>query len=79
MAHQKEFFPDGTLIDDWFYGTENPNLSDLGKQYLLTDYHIFDDGRIHTADIQWLIDKIASEGGGVLVVPSGAALSRLNF
>jgi polygalacturonase len=75
MTHQKEFFPDGTPIDDWFYDTDIPKLSDLGKQYSLTDYHIFDDGRIHTADIQWLIDKIASEGGGVLVVPSGTYLT----
>jgi polygalacturonase len=71
MSQIKEYFPDGTPIDDWFYDAKEPKLSELGRQYRLTDYHIFDDGRVHTADIQWLIDKIADEGGGVMVVPAG--------
>jgi polygalacturonase len=35
----------------------------------------YNEEKVHTADIQWLIDIIASEGGGVLVVPSGTYLS----
>lgn len=67
---EKEFFPDGTPIDDWFYKTDIPNLSELGKQYILTDYGIYDDGKIYTREIQRLIDS-ASENGGVIVVPEG--------
>lgn len=44
----KELFPDGTPIDDWFYDIHIPDLSELGKQYVLTDYNIFDDGKIYT-------------------------------
>ena len=68
---EREFFPDGTPIDEWFYDTRVPELSELGKPYVLTDYDIQDDGRLHTKEIQALIDRIAEEGGGVLVVPPG--------
>jgi polygalacturonase len=66
-----EYFPDGTLIDKWFYETDVPALSALGKQYILTDYGIFDDGKIYTQEIQRLIDTAAENGGGVIVVPQG--------
>ena len=64
-------WPDGTIIEDWFFDTTRVDISKLGKQYVLTDYRIFADGRIHTSEIQALIDKAASEGGGVIVVPEG--------
>ena len=48
MKHKLEFFPDGTPIDDWFYDTTAPELSSLGKPYLLTDYGILPDGQLHT-------------------------------
>ena len=67
----QEFFPDGTLIDNWFYQTDIPTLESLGKPYVITDYGVFDDGKIYTKQLQKLIDLIAREGGGVLVVPSG--------
>lgn len=69
--HKQEYFPDGTPIAPWFYETEIPTLEQLGKPYCLTDYGITEDGKIHTAQIQALIDKIAAQGGGVLVVPEG--------
>ncbi len=69
--NKKETFPDGTFIDDWFYNTNIPKLSELGRQYVLTQHGIFDDGKIHTEEIQSLIDKAAGEGGGVIVVPAG--------
>ena len=56
---EREFFPDGTPIDEWFYDTRVPELSELGKPYVLTDYDIQDDGRLHTKEIQALIDRIA--------------------
>ena len=55
----KEYFPDGTPIDAWFYDTRVPELGELGKQYVLTQYGILDDGRIHTEQIQALIDQAA--------------------
>ena len=64
-------WPDGTQIESWFFDTTRVDISKLGKQYILTDYRIFADGRIHTTEIQALIDKAANEGGGVIVVPEG--------
>ena len=75
MNTAKEYFPDGTEIDEWFYETKIPQLSELGKQYVLTDYGILDDGRIYTKEIQQVIDLAAKEGGGVLVVPAGTYLT----
>lgn len=71
----KEWFPDGTPIDKWFYEFDTPTLADLGKQYILTDYNIFDDGKVYTKEIQKVIDLAAQEGGGVLVVPAGTYLT----
>lgn len=79
MTHPQEFFPDGTLIPDWFYDTTIPTLDDLGKRYVLTDYNIFDDGRVHTEEIQNLIDTAAQQGGGVIVVPAGTYLTGAIF
>jgi len=75
MDSRIEFFPDGTPIDKWFYDTHIPELSELGKQYILTEHHIYDDGKIYTKEIQALIDTAAQEGGGVIVVPSGTYLT----
>lgn len=71
----KEFFPDGTLIDKWFYDYNKPELNSLGQLYYLSDYNIYDDGKIYTKQIQNLIDKIYANGGGVLVVPKGTFIT----
>lgn len=76
---QREFFPDGTLIDDWFYDIRVPALEELGRQYVLTHYDILDDGKVHTTRIQWLIDLAAQRGGGVIVVPAGTYLTGSLF
>ena len=75
----REFFPDGTPIDSWFYETHVPEITDLGKQYVLTEYNIFDDGRVYTKEIQKLIDAAALDGGGVIVVPAGTYLTGALF
>ena len=41
----KEYFPDGTLVDDWFYDIKIPELSEIGKQYELTKH-----GRLALSD-----------------------------
>lgn len=72
---EQEYFPDGTVIDPWFYDCTVPSLDSLGRQYKLTDYGILPDGKIHTEEIQALIDRAAELGGGVIVVPEGEFLS----
>lgn len=66
-----ETWPNGDTMDAWFKDTTRVELDKLGKQYRLTDYHINADGRVHTKEIQALIDEAAANGGGVIVVPSG--------
>ena len=70
-----ETWPNGEVIDSWFFNTRSVNPDSLGKQYKLTDYHINADGRIHTQEIQALIDQAAADGGGVIVVPSGVFMT----
>ena len=72
-------FPDGTSIDSWF--NENPQieLSNLGKQFFVTDYQILDDGKEHTKEFQNLIDNLHSLGGGVIVVPKGTYITGALF
>lgn len=74
-----ETFPDGTPIDPWFYDTAVPTLAELGRPYRVTDYGALDDGRLHTAELQALIDRIAAEGGGVMVVPAGVYMTGALF
>lgn len=64
-------FPDNTPIEDWFYDIPETELKDLGKQYLITDHGITDDGGIYTEEFQALIDTVSEDGGGVIVVPGG--------
>lgn len=67
-----EVFPDGTPVSAWFYDTDIPSLDSLGRQYILTDYGITGgENNLCTDAIQSLIDKAASDGGGVVVVPEG--------
>ncbi len=75
MLHEKEFFPDGTVIDDWFYQTDVPELAQLGKTYRLDEYGVPRDGQVHTQEIQRVIDLCAENGGGVVVVPEGKWMS----
>ena len=75
MLHKQECFPDGTPIDDWFYDHTVPTLNELGLPYKLTDYGILGDGKIHTQEIQQLIDMVATQGGGVIVVPAGTFMT----
>lgn len=76
---EQEFFPDGTVIGEWFYDTRVPELQELGRQYVLTQYGILDDGKVYTKEIQNLIDTAAEAGGGVIVVPAGTYLTGALF
>ena len=68
---REELFPDLTPVSDWFYEIPSPTLASLGTPYRVTDYGIADDGQIYTEKFQKLIDTIAENGGGVIVVPKG--------
>lgn len=68
-------FPDGTEIPEWFRQTASVDIESLGKKYVLTDYEIFADGRLHTEEIQALIDEASANGGGVIVIPRGTFLT----
>lgn len=75
-----EFFPDGiTPIDAWFYDNSIPKLTDLGKQYVITDFGATADGRICTKNIQSAIDQAHENGGGVVVIPQGTFMSGALF
>ena len=69
----KEYFPDGTEIDGWFYDTSVPELR--GRRYVITDYGVYADGRVYTKEIQAVIDAAARDGGGVIVVPPGVYMT----
>lgn len=71
MSENVERFPDGTPIDGWFYDVRVPELSELGRAYLLTDYGIEAGDGIQTGAIQALIDRVHEADGGVVVVPKG--------
>jgi len=68
----QEYFPDGKPIDNWFYEVNIPEEQNMGKQYLLTDYiKNYTLNTVYTKEIQSLIDHIAENGGGTIVVPEG--------
>ncbi len=69
--NEKEYFPDGTPIDSWFYNASIPEKESLGKPYVITDYGVRDDGKVYTEALQTLINTVAAQGGGVVVVPEG--------
>lgn len=66
-----DLWPDGTPIDAWFRDTVSVDISKLGRQYRITDYGILNDDKIYTQQFQALIDRVAQDGGGVIVVPQG--------
>ena len=76
---EKDLWPDGTEIGAWFKQVENVDIQKLGKKYRITDYGVVNDGLVHTQELQALIDKIASQGGGVVVVPEGVYMTGAIF
>ena len=79
MNSTREFFPDNTPIDGWFYDTKIPQVEDLGSPYVLTEHGICDDGKVYTKEIQALIDRAFENGGGVIVVPAGTYMTGSLF
>lgn len=76
---QTELFPDGTPVDEWFRDDKVPSLDELGEHYLITEYGVKDDGKVHTGEFQALIDLIHDKGGGLIVVPEGIYMTGSLF
>ncbi len=73
-------WPDGTTMDAFFSDTSKVDVRTLGKQYVITDYGVRNDSSlVQTKEIQAVIDRCASEGGGVVVIPEGTFLSGSLF
>lgn len=74
-----QLWPDGTEISAWFADTSRVDVSGL-KHYDVTDYGVdrYGDG-VQTKELQAVIDRCASEGGGVIVIPRGTFLSGSLF
>jgi len=76
----KDLFPDGTLIPDWFHDTTKINPNELGKFYSISDYGAINDSTIvQTVAIQKTIDEAYRNGGGVIVIPKGTFMSGALF
>ncbi|MFI1773521.1 rhamnogalacturonidase [Thalassobellus citreus] len=79
-VNNKNVFPDGTIIPDWFLDDSKINPTDLGKFYTITDYGVTNDSTIvQTVAIQNTIDEAYRNGGGVIIVPEGTFLSGALF
>ena len=70
-------WPDGTRMEAWFTDTTRIDVSQLGRQYVVTDYGVRGDDSltVQTQAFQRVIDQAAEQGGGVIVVPQGVFLS----
>ncbi|WP_434036507.1 rhamnogalacturonidase [Formosa sp. 4Alg 33] len=77
---QKDLFPDGTEITDWFRDDTKIKLKDLGTPYKITDFGVVNDSTIvQTSKIQGVIDLASKNGGGVIIIPEGVFLSGALF
>ena len=70
-------WPDGTRMEAWFTDTTRIDVSQLGRQWLVTDYGVRGDDSltVQTQALHRVIDQAAEQGGGVIVVPQGVFLS----
>ena len=76
----QELWPDGTVIGSWFSDVTKVSPSCLGKRFVVTDFGVTTDSTIVQTDkLQAIIEKCASEGGGVIVIPKGTFLSGSLF
>lgn len=77
---QKEYFPDGSAISNWFYQTKKLTIEELGKPYIITDFGVSKNSfEIQTKAIQKVIDEAAKNGGGVIIIPEGTYYSGALF
>ena len=79
-AAERQLWPDGTEIADWFSDTARVEMSGMGRRYVVTDYGVVSDTvRVQTRQLQAVIDRCGREGGGVVVIPVGTYVSGSLF
>lgn len=77
---KQDLWPDGTPVPAWFNDTSRVDVSTLGKRYVVTDYGVRNySEQVQTKELQAVIDRCASEGGGVVVIPRGFVVSGSLF
>ncbi len=77
---QKDVFPDGTPVPDWFREITPTDINTLGKHYRVTDHGVVNDSTVlQTEKIQAIIDQAHEAGGGVIIIPEGTYLSGSLF
>ena len=73
-------WPNGEPMDSWFMDTTRVDVNSLGRQYVITDYGVKQDSTLlQTEAIQTVIDRVAADGGGVVVIPRGTFLTGALF
>ena len=76
---EEGFFPDGTKADPWFNEEPSVSLDAYERKYPLDEYGIRPGNEVQTGRIQALIDRIAQDGGGLLIIPKGRFVSGALF
>ena len=57
-AAERQLWPDGTEIADWFSDTARVEMSGMGRRYVVTDYGVVSDTvRVQTRQLQAVIDR----------------------
>lgn len=79
MCDNKDYFPDGTIIEGWFSDEETISLNDFENKFNIIDYGVEPNGKICTNQIQAIIDKAAQIGRAVVVIPKGEFLCGALF
>lgn len=79
-APHRDTWPTGIPMNSWFADTSKVELSTLGKQYVVTDFGVRNDSSlVQTKALQAVIDRVAKDGGGVVVIPQGTFLTGALF
>ena len=73
-------WPDGTPLSSWFTEPGRVDVNRLGRQFVVTDCGVKNDSTLlQTEALQAVIDSVARDGGGVVVIPEGVFLSGALF
>ena len=79
-TYAHNLFPDGTSIPEWFYEHIETDLNKLGEKYIITEHGAVNDSTLlQTEILQSVIDKAASNDGGVIIIPKGTFLTSSLF
>jgi polygalacturonase len=78
--HSANYFPDNSIIPEWFSDTSIIESGNTGPEFNISDYGVVDDSTVvQTEKIQRAIDNASMAGGGVVVIPPGTYMSGALF